>query len=63
MASGHRQYEAAIHLGEAGLHSGIPFTFYAEIETDPLKNQQGKFVERRYLGQLGSRENPQWLMY
>lgn len=63
MAVGHRQYEAAIHLDEAGLHPGVPFTFYAEIETDPLKNSQGKFVERQYLGQLGSEEVPLWLVY
>jgi len=63
MVSGHRQYEAAIHLGEAGLHAGVPFTLYAEIETDPLKDEQGKFVERRYLGELGSRSSPVWMVF
>lgn len=63
MAAGHRQYEAAIHLGEAGLHPGVPFTFYAEVETDPLRNSDGKFMERRYLGQHGSEAQPAWLVY
>lgn len=63
MSSGHRQYEAVVHLGEAGLHAGIPFTFYAEVETDPLRNEQGKFVERQYLGAYGSERSPEWMVY
>mgnify|MGYP003636761200 CR=1 FL=1 len=63
MSSGHRQYEAAIHLSEAGLHRGAPFTLYAEVETDPLKNEQGKFVERQYLGELGDQQNPVWMVF
>ncbi len=63
MVAGHRQYEAAIHLGEAALHPGVPFTLYAEIETDPLKNAQGKFVERQYLGELGDANNPKWMVF
>ena len=63
MSSGHRQYEAAIYLGEAGLHPGVPFTLYAEVETDPLKNDQGKFVERQYLGELGDQQNPVWMVF
>ncbi|MFT6275228.1 MAG: hypothetical protein ACJAZ0_001322 [Halioglobus sp.] len=63
MSSGHRQYEAAIYLGEAGLHPGVPFTLYAEVETDPLKNDQGKFVERQYLGELGGQQNPVWMVF
>lgn len=63
MSSGHRQYEAAIHLGEAGLHRGVPFTLYLEVETDPLKNEQGKFLERQYLGELGNEDNPQWMVF
>jgi hypothetical protein len=63
MASGHRQYEAAIHLGEAGLHPGTAFTVYVEVETDPLKNGQGKFLERQYLGELGDEHNPRWMMF
>lgn len=63
MNSGHRQYEAAVHLGEAGLHPGVPFTLYAEVETDPLRTAEGKFVERRYLGQLGNARQPLWLQF
>ena len=63
MTSGHRQYEAAILLGEAGLHPGVPFTLYVEVETDPLKNAQGKFMERQYLGQFGDQHQPQWMMF
>ncbi|MBQ0797357.1 hypothetical protein [Zhongshania sp.] len=63
MSSGHRQYEAAIHLGEAGLHSNVPFTVYAEVETDPLKDEKGKFVERQYLGELGNEQNPVWMVF
>jgi hypothetical protein len=63
MSSGHRQYEAAIHLGEAGLHRGVPFTLYLEVETDPLKNEQGKILERQYLGELGNENNPQWMVF
>jgi len=63
MSAGHRQYEAAIHLGEAGLHAGAPFTVYVEVETDPLRNDAGKFVERRYLGHYGSEAQPKWLVF
>ncbi|CAA0082614.1 Uncharacterised protein [Zhongshania aliphaticivorans] len=63
MRSGHRQYEAAILLAEAGLHRDAPFTLYAEIETDPLKNAEGKFVERQYLGALGDENNPLWMVF
>ncbi|GAB3370147.1 hypothetical protein NCG89_09355 [Spongiibacter taiwanensis] len=63
MTRGHRQYEAAVHLGETGLHPAVPFTLYAEIETDPLRNAEGKFVERQYLGFLGSEQQPLWLQF
>jgi len=56
-----RQYELAIHLGEAGLHHGIPFTLFVEVETDPLRNEQKKFKKRQYLGRLGNQKNPAWL--
>jgi hypothetical protein len=59
---GNRHYELAINLAEAGLHKDIPFTLYAEIETDPLKNEKGKFVKRRYLGELASQQAPQWFV-
>lgn len=58
----HRQYEAAIHMSEAGIHPGVPFTVYAEVETDPLKNDQGKFKERRYLGYFASEQAPAWMV-
>jgi len=58
--SQNRQYEIAIHMGEAGLHRGVPFTLHAEVETDPLRNEQNKFKKRQYLGFLGDQENPAW---
>jgi hypothetical protein len=33
--SGHRQYETAIRVSEAGLHQGVAFSFPVEIETNP----------------------------
>jgi hypothetical protein len=57
----HRQYEAKIHLAESGLHLGVPFPVYVELETDPLK-ENGKFKKRLYLGKLGSQQQPVWLM-
>jgi hypothetical protein len=59
---GHRQYEMALHLGEAGLQPGVPFTLFAEIETDPLRDAERRFVERRYLGRFGDQERPLWLV-
>ncbi len=58
----HRQYEIAIHLGEAGLHPGVPFTFFVELETDPLKDDNGKFKQRRFIARLGSQESPFWML-
>lgn len=63
MSAAHRQYEAALHLGEAGLHAGAPFTIYVEIETDPLLNDAGKFLQRQYLGQIGDSHNPIWAVF
>ncbi len=63
MHSGHRQYEAAIHLGEAALHANTPFPLYTELETDPLRDTNGKFVERQYLGSFGSDAQPLWLYF
>lgn len=63
MFAGHRQYEGAIHLGEAGLTAGSPFTLYVEVETDPLRDDKGKFVEQRHPGTLGNEDNPEWLMF
>ncbi|WP_269617699.1 hypothetical protein [Zhongshania sp. BJYM1] len=44
-------------------HSKVPFTVYAEVETDPLKDEKGKFVERQYLGELGDERNPVWMVF
>lgn len=59
---GHRQYEAAIHLGEAGLHHDVPFTLFVEVETDPLQTAEGKFKSRQYIGRLGSQQHPLWIV-
>lgn len=57
----HRQYEAKLHLEESGLHHGVPFPVFVEVETDPLQ-ENGKFKRRQYLGMLGSQQQPVWLM-
>ncbi len=58
----HRQFEAILDLREAGLHIGVPFPARAVIETDPLRREEGRFIGRRYLGKLGNRRNPVWLV-
>lgn len=58
---GHRQYEMAVHLGEAGIASDAPFTLFAEVETDPQRDAHGGFEARRYLGRFGSQEAPLWM--
>jgi len=57
----HRQFEAKLNLIESGLTIGSPFPVFAEIETDPLY-VDGKFKERRYLGGLGSQNQPVWMI-
>ncbi len=57
---GNRHYEVAIYLEEVGIHLDVPFTLSIEVETDPKKNDKGKFVKRQYLGYLGSIESPFW---
>ncbi|MBF0265236.1 MAG: hypothetical protein HQL46_08175 [Gammaproteobacteria bacterium] len=57
---GNRHYEVAIHLEEAGIPLNHPFTLSAEVETDPLKDSNGKFKKRQYLGYLGSQQQPFW---
>lgn len=59
--SQHRQYEAKLHLAESGLHYGVPFPVFVEVETDPLQ-VNGKFKQRQYLGKLGSQKRPVWLL-
>ncbi len=57
----HRQFEAKLNLIESGLTIGSPFPVFAEVETDPLY-VDGKFKERRYLGGLGSQNQPAWMI-
>lgn len=57
----HRQFEAKLNLIESGLTIGSPFPVFAEVETDPLY-VDGKFKERRYLGGLGSQNQPVWMI-
>lgn len=57
----HRQFEAKLNLIESGLTIGSPLPVFAEVETDPLY-VDGKFKERRYLGDLGSQSQPVWMI-
>jgi hypothetical protein len=59
---GHRQFELALDLDESGLHPGVPFAAYVEVETDPLTDWGGRFRERAYAGRLGSQTAPVWLV-
>jgi len=62
MIDGHRWYEAVLQLAEIGLHRGVPFPAWADVETDPQKKEQGKSGGRRYLGQLGAQTAPVWFV-
>lgn len=57
----HRRYEASLELDEAGLHRGVPFPVFVEVETDPIKRPDGS-RERRMLGELGSQQAPYWFL-
>ncbi|HYB70339.1 MAG TPA: hypothetical protein VEH80_06715 [Candidatus Bathyarchaeia archaeon] len=59
---GHRQFELALDLREAGLHPGVPFAAWAEVETDPITDWGGRFRERAYAGRLASPASPAWLV-
>lgn len=59
---GHRRYEAVLQLAEVGLHHGVPFPAWADVETDPAKKENGKSGGRRYLGQLGAQTAPVWFV-
>ncbi len=59
---GHRQFELALDLEETGLHLGVPFAAYVEVETDPLTDWGGRFLARAYAGRLGSQTAPVWLV-
>jgi hypothetical protein len=54
----HRRYEAALDLVESGLHIGVPFAAFVEVETDP--KDDGTQRERVLLGTLGSQDKPLW---
>jgi hypothetical protein len=47
-----------LELAESGLHPGVPFAAFVEVETDP--RDDGKRRERVLLGTLGSQEKPLW---
>ncbi len=58
---GHRQFELAIGIDEAGLPEGGVFPFFVEIEGDPIRTEAGKFKARRIEGRVGTLEKPLWL--
>ncbi len=62
MVDGHRRYEAVLDLQESGLHPGVPFPARVEVETDPVRNEDGGVTSRRYVGRLGSRAAPLWFV-
>lgn len=57
---GFRQFELSADLGEVGLHPGVPFAAFFEVEGDPVY-QDGKFKARTILGTAGSAAAPVWL--
>jgi len=56
----HRQFEAVLDLAESGLHPGVPFAAYVEVETDPRTDATGRFQNRVLAGTLGSPAAPVW---
>lgn len=58
---GHRRFELALDLAEAGIASGAAFPAWLEIEGDPLRDAAGKFKARSDLGRAGSHAEPLWL--
>lgn len=59
--SGHRQFEMALELAEAGLFPGAPFPAFFEVEGDPESHPDGKFKARVIEGAAGSAREPLWL--
>lgn len=57
----YRQFEAELDLAEAGLHAGVAFPAFVEIESDPVLDSDGRFVSRTIAGRLGSQSEPVWL--
>lgn len=60
-ADGYRRYELALDLDEAGLHRGVPFPAFFDIEGDPVRDVAGKFKSRTTVGRLGGLQEPVWL--
>lgn len=58
----HRQYEAVMNLEETGLHPGVPFRAWVQVETDPALDERGKFDHRIYVGQYGTEGDPRWFV-
>jgi hypothetical protein len=58
---GRRRYEMALDLVESGLHRGVPFPAFFDIEGDPEKHPDGKFKARTTVGRAGSLQEPIWL--
>ena len=58
---GHRRFELALDLAEAGITPGVPFPAWLEIEGDPRRDAAGKFKARSILGRAGSHAAPLWL--
>lgn len=58
---GFRRYEMSLDLDESGLHRGVAFPAFIDIEGDPEKHPNGKFKARTIVGQAGSLLEPVWL--
>lgn len=59
---GHRRFEAVLELDETGLAVGQPFTAFTQVESDPIRDENGKFKSRTYVGELGSQSDPVWFV-
>ena len=59
-AEGHVVYEASLSLVESGIPLDAPFPAFVEVETDPMKPAECKFVRRVLAGELGSQQEPAW---
>lgn len=59
---GHRRFEAVLDLAESGLPVGTPFPARVEVETDPVRDGNGKFKHRTYVGRMGAQTAPIWFV-
>lgn len=57
----YRRYELALDLEEAGIHRGVAFPAFVDIEGDPERDAAGKFRSRTSVGRIGSLQSPLWL--